>query len=398
MLDRGPDPSASCRPCSGCRSRPRWCCGSPTAARARATAVACAALHLALTAVVVASGLTEIQDDPSLAAGSTAARRRLERVFAPQFVPGDPLPDGKPSYSTTYDLLPIYGTVATRPTPQRVKLGAAQFFIGLDGLNVWLVALASFMMVPVVLVSWDTVREREGAYYAWLFLLQAGLLGRVPVVRPPALLRLLRADAGAAVLPDRRLGAGPEPAGRGPQVLPVHPGRQPHHAARRGRDRALRLRPDRRSSTFSLPRLADLVQTGMLQKARGDATAPGGTRRRTCSWPWPSGSRSRSRSCRSTPGCRGPTPRPRSASPSCSRRCWPSSARSASCASACRSCPDATLAVGMPLVGVLARHRHRLRGLLRVRPDATSSGWSRTARCRTSGSASWPCSRSTRPG
>src|SRR5437764_1080484 len=75
--------------------------------RARQTALAFAAVHLALTVVVVLSGLTEIQEDLSLSVGIQRQDKKLERVFAPQFVPGDPLPNGKPSYSTTWDLLPI---------------------------------------------------------------------------------------------------------------------------------------------------------------------------------------------------------------------------------------------------------------------------------------------------
>ena len=70
--------------------------------------------------MIVASGLTEIQDDPGLSAGIDRSQKKAERVFAPQFVPGDPLPDGQPSYSTTYDLLPIYGTVqGTDPAAPR---------------------------------------------------------------------------------------------------------------------------------------------------------------------------------------------------------------------------------------------------------------------------------------
>jgi NADH-quinone oxidoreductase subunit M len=84
------------------------------------------------------------------------------------------MPNGQHSYSTTYDVLTFHGT---NDRGERVRIGAAQFFIGLDGLNIWLVALASVMMLPVVLISWDTIHHREGAYYSWLFLLQAGVLG-----------------------------------------------------------------------------------------------------------------------------------------------------------------------------------------------------------------------------
>jgi|SRR5262245_111366 len=142
--------------------------------QARVTAITFAGIHLTLTVAVVLSAVSEIQEDPDIGRSIDRAKKQSERVFAPKFVPGDPMPGGQQSYSTTWDVVPFYGTATEG---ERTKLGAAQFFIGLDGLNNWLVALSSFMMVPVVLFSWDSVRHREGGYYSWLFLLQAGVLG-----------------------------------------------------------------------------------------------------------------------------------------------------------------------------------------------------------------------------
>ncbi|HKB06462.1 MAG TPA: proton-conducting transporter membrane subunit, partial [Gemmataceae bacterium] len=144
--------------------------------RAHRAAVAFAGTHLALTLLILLSGASAVQHDPAVSAKIDLAKKQAERVFAPQFVPGDPNPNGTGSYSTAWDLLTFHGPDANNPGG-RVRLGAAQFFIGLDGLNIWLVALASFLMLPVVLFSADSVREREGPYYSWLFLLQAALLG-----------------------------------------------------------------------------------------------------------------------------------------------------------------------------------------------------------------------------
>ena len=58
-----------------------------------------------------------------------------------------------------------------------------------------------------------------------------------------------------------------------------------------------------------------------------------------CSSASSSPSRSRRRSCRSTPGCPTPVPRRPSAAPCCWSACWTRSARSASCATACRCSP-----------------------------------------------------------
>jgi NADH-quinone oxidoreductase subunit M len=145
-------------------------------ARARTISLAVACLHLGLTLLVVVGGMSDVQYDPTLSHNIDIKKKKVERIFAPQFVPGDPLPNGTNSYSTTYDLLTFHGP-APDGSGQRVRIGAAQFFIGLDGLNIWLIALASFMLIPVLLISRDTISQREGAYYSWLFLLQAGILG-----------------------------------------------------------------------------------------------------------------------------------------------------------------------------------------------------------------------------
>jgi len=57
--------------------------------------------------------------------------------------------------------------------------GTIDFYIGLDGLNIWLVALTSLLMISAVLVSWDSpqVRDRENEYYAWLLGLECALVG-----------------------------------------------------------------------------------------------------------------------------------------------------------------------------------------------------------------------------
>src|SRR5262249_21237742 len=55
--------------------------------------------------------------------------------------------------------------------------GSVQFYVGLDGLNVWLVVLTAVLMLPCVLVSWVQVDERVNEFYAWLLLLQTAMTG-----------------------------------------------------------------------------------------------------------------------------------------------------------------------------------------------------------------------------
>ncbi len=54
---------------------------------------------------------------------------------------------------------------------------AIQFYIRLDGMNVWLIVLTAVLMVSSVLVSWTAIEERTTEYYAWMLVLQAAMLG-----------------------------------------------------------------------------------------------------------------------------------------------------------------------------------------------------------------------------
>ncbi len=70
----------------------------------------------------------------------------------------------QPSFVSVLDLVPVGG-------------GMIRFYVGVDGLNVWLLVLTNVLMLPAVLVSWHAVTERVNEYYAWLLALGAGLVG-----------------------------------------------------------------------------------------------------------------------------------------------------------------------------------------------------------------------------
>jgi NADH-quinone oxidoreductase subunit M len=74
-------------------------------------------------------------------------------------------------FTTRVNLLPLHtaadGTVDS----------AIQFYVGIDGLNVWLVLLTALLMVTSVLVSWTSITERVHEFHAWLFVLQLGMTG-----------------------------------------------------------------------------------------------------------------------------------------------------------------------------------------------------------------------------
>jgi len=93
-------------------------------------------------------------------------------TFKPYFVPGAPgiVRDGAGNergvdpHRTSWNIL-------------TVGRGAIQFYLGLDGFNVWLVVLTGVLSVPAVLISWNQITERVNEFYAWLLALQMAMMG-----------------------------------------------------------------------------------------------------------------------------------------------------------------------------------------------------------------------------
>ncbi len=56
------------------------------------------------------------------------------------------------------------------------SLGVTYFF-GLDGISLWLVLLTTFLSVIAVICSWESVGMRLKEYYAFLLMLETGMLG-----------------------------------------------------------------------------------------------------------------------------------------------------------------------------------------------------------------------------
>jgi NADH-quinone oxidoreductase subunit M len=129
-------------------------------------------LVIPLVAAVVA-GVLGPRQGPAirwLSLAATLAGLALALILAVNFAavraqaggpPGDTF---RPEFSTAWNLLPL-GT------------GNVQFFLGLDGLNVWLVLLTALLMVSSVLISWTAVTERVNEYYAWLLALGTAMVG-----------------------------------------------------------------------------------------------------------------------------------------------------------------------------------------------------------------------------
>jgi NADH-quinone oxidoreductase subunit M len=112
----------------------------------------CTAVVELVLALVLAAQFMKLEHTTNLRALPT---------FTPEFVPGST--PGAP-HATSWNVL-TFGK------------GAIQFFVGIDGLNVWLLVLTAVLLLPSVLVSWTHISERVNEFYAWLLALQTTLMG-----------------------------------------------------------------------------------------------------------------------------------------------------------------------------------------------------------------------------
>jgi NADH-quinone oxidoreductase subunit M len=128
--------------------------GRQRAAAVRHVSLAASVACLILAAVT-AWGFAAVRAEKDVAKGPPLP------TFQPEFVPG--ATETRP-HETTWEFLSLGS-------------GGFQFYIGLDGLNVWLVVLTALLMVPAVLISWKAIQERVAEYYAWLLLLETAMLG-----------------------------------------------------------------------------------------------------------------------------------------------------------------------------------------------------------------------------
>ena len=54
---------------------------------------------------------------------------------------------------------------------------ALEFHFGLDGISVAMILLTTLLTVSCVLISWESIRDREAEFYAALLILESGLIG-----------------------------------------------------------------------------------------------------------------------------------------------------------------------------------------------------------------------------
>lgn len=132
-----------------------WCLGPNRGPQIRFVSFASSLIVFLLAAVLTGRFLTLERAD-----NQVDARSRI-MTFQPEYVPGST--DDDP-HRTQWNLVPIGN-------------GNVQFYLGIDGLNVWLVVLTAVLMLPSVLVSFRQVNERVNEFYAWLLALQTCMIG-----------------------------------------------------------------------------------------------------------------------------------------------------------------------------------------------------------------------------
>jgi NADH-quinone oxidoreductase subunit M len=138
-------------------------CGAGRAALVRQLSLAITVLDLLLALIVAAGFLSARAEHPLPVAPDALA------TFHPEIVPGAA---AHAADKTTWTIIDFGAS-----TDPRLELRPIQFFIGLDGLNVWLIVLSALLMVTAVLVSWTAIQERVHEYYAWLLMLGGAMIG-----------------------------------------------------------------------------------------------------------------------------------------------------------------------------------------------------------------------------
>ncbi len=139
--------------------------GSRNRVAVRWIALAAVLVNLALTGVLTANVASTLTQKAQLS--GQILHEQTKATFEPEAVPGEI----EPSRRTSWNLFEI-------PIPSADgRTASIQLYLGVDGLNIWLILLTSLLMVPCVLVSWESIKDRANEFYAWLLLLQFAMLG-----------------------------------------------------------------------------------------------------------------------------------------------------------------------------------------------------------------------------
>ena len=117
------------------------------------------------TCAALATSLVLVREYRSLDVGSAA-------VEVGGFSDASGFSPVHPRVSMRHDWLTMQPDKGQLSQPVRL-----QFHLGLDGISVALIALTTLLTVSCVLISWESIRQREAEFYAALLILEAGLIG-----------------------------------------------------------------------------------------------------------------------------------------------------------------------------------------------------------------------------
>ena len=126
-----------------------------------------------------------------------------------------------------------------------------EYFVGVDGISLFLVVLTGFLTPLALLSSWESIHSRVKAFAMFVLALEAAMIGVFIALDLFLFYVFWDAMLDPDVLPDRHLGLRP-PRVRRHQVHALHDGRQRAHAGCDSRARLLPRRRDRacRASIF----------------------------------------------------------------------------------------------------------------------------------------------------
>lgn len=118
-------------------------------------------------------GSSQAEAVRKLALLTTCATLALSLIVVAKFVPTSPetleTEIMSPQMTTR---LPWFPMVDDARAPIRIEA-----YLGVDGVSLWLVTLTGLLTVSAVLASWTTIKERVAEFFAWLLILETGLLG-----------------------------------------------------------------------------------------------------------------------------------------------------------------------------------------------------------------------------
>jgi len=102
---------------------------------------------------------------PSLQSNATQ-ELNAPHTFKPLAVPGDTGGDTeRPTGRTHWDLVPL--------NPNSRNTMSIQLYFGIDGLNVWLIALVCLLSPLTIIASWSAIANRIHEYFACILILQS---------------------------------------------------------------------------------------------------------------------------------------------------------------------------------------------------------------------------------